>query len=77
MRAAIVDRAKKYCEDEPAEVLEGDLGRTRKGQKLSKPAHNREGQSEANLKQLHNSDRVWTCRLKKRHRKGLSIEEIE
>ena len=29
------------------------------------------------MKQQYNSDRVWTCRIKKRHRKDLSIEEIE
>ena len=52
------------------------MGRTRKGQKLSKPAHNIEGYSEAELKQIRDVDKVWSCRFKKRHRKDLSIEEI-
>ena len=52
-------------------------GRTRKGIRLSKPDHNGEGVTEGKLKLMRDKDRVWTCKLKKRHRKDLSIEEIE
>ena len=52
-------------------------GRTRVGLKHSRPEHNAEGETEGKLKQLRDIDRVWTCKLKKRHRKDLSIEEIE
>ena len=57
--------------------MAGPQGRTRKGLKLSKPAHNLEGVSEKELKQMRDADRVWACQLKKRHRKDLSVEEVQ
>ena len=77
LRAEIVEKAKRYAEEEPAEALDGPQGRTRKGHKLSKAAHNEEGMPESKLKQLRVADKVWTCKLKKRHRKDLSVEEIQ
>ena len=44
---------------------------------MSKPAHNKEGNSEKKLREMYDNDRVWTCKLKKRHRKDLTIEEIK
>ena len=51
--------------------------RSRWGHKLSKPDHNQEGETEGSLKQQRVKDQVWTSKIKKRHRKDLTIEEME
>ena len=51
--------------------------RSMKGQKRSKPNHNLEGEQEGVLKQERKKDRVWASKFKKRHRKDLSVEELE
>jgi len=54
-----------------------ESGRSLKGIKKSKPSHNLEGQTEEDLKQQTRRDQVWKRKYKKRHRKDLTIEELE
>ena len=57
--------------------MDNSVLRERWGQKLSKPEHNAEGKSEQSLQKQTYQDRVWGSKFKKRHRKDLSLEEVE
>ena len=52
-------------------------GRPHHGLKRSKPAHNIEGRTERELMQQQRLEKGKSSRLKKRHRKDLSAEEID
>ena len=77
MRKDITTRSEQAAHSEPIQEMEDQRARSLKGLKKSKPSHNMEHATEKELKRQRQSDNVWKKKFKKRHRKDLSVEELE
>ena len=77
LRATIVERSRVYADNEPEELLQNVGARTLRGTKRSKSSHNIEGRTEDDLRKQRHHEKAPCRKFKKRHRKDLSLEEVE
>ena len=77
MRAEIEARTKQLLDVEPAQEVEHEVPRSRKGHKRSKATHNPDQLKESELREMSVVENA-TCRIsKKRHLKNLSEAEVD
>ena len=77
MRAAINEKAQREAESETKDIVANEPPVRSKGLKRSRPEHNDEGRTEGDLREQADKERGASSKLKKRHRKLLSADEIE
>ena len=77
LRATIVERSRVYADNEPEELLQNVEARTPRGTKRSNSSHNIEGRTEDDLRKQRHYEKAPSRKFKKRHRKDLSLEEVE
>ena len=76
IRVAILERAKAYADNIDEGVPDQDGNQRSRSQKKSKAIHNIEQRSEKDLKQQGDRDKGMGTKLRKRHRRELSADEI-
>lgn len=77
LRSAINAKAQSQAEPVATDAVANDPPVRGRGLKRSKPEHNAEGRTERDLREQAHQEKGASSKLKKRHRKNLSAQEIE